>query len=251
MPHILKNISRELRCYRKVKRKMSNLQEKLNFLLDKYSVSKTVTLKDNNVAVIDGNDVPLLAHRSERRFIELKNIVQCGTLFGVSVMRVARIVEKDADINKVLYREFDLCQFILGQKIKSVMAMRNDNVINVIATCENDVVCTIEVSATLKSGTKAIDKHEIISQRGIACDVVVDAQLKQDSIYVYGENEKKYTDVDFELFGLSIEEIAIVRAAFTAAQNDEAECRIAADKELNNLVLAVNKSADAAERVVL
>ena len=30
---------------------------------------------------------------------------------------------------------------------------------------------------------------------------------------------KKYTDVDFELYGLSIEETAIVRAAFALARN--------------------------------
>ncbi len=229
---------------------MNNLQEKLDFLLQKYSVEKSVTLKDNLV-VIDGREVPLLAHRSERRFTELKNIVQGGTLFGISVMRTARIVEKGTDLSAVIYRELDLCQFILGQKIKSVMAMKNDNVMNIIATTENDVVCTIEVSATLKAGTKPIDKHEIISQRGIACDVVVDAQLKQDSIYVYGDEEKKYTDADFELYGLSVDEIAMVRGAFSAVQNSEAECRIAIDKNINDLVEAVYISAEKCERVVL
>ena len=68
-------------------------------------------------------------------------------------------------------------------------------------------VCTIEISATLANGEIPKDKHEIISQRGIACDVVVDAQLKQDSVYVFGTENKKFTDVDFELYGLSIEEI--------------------------------------------
>lgn len=230
---------------------MNKLQEKLNFLLDKYSVKKTATLKNEDFVVVDGVDVPLLSHRNERRFVELKNVVQGGTLFGISVMRVARIVEAGTDLNSVLYRELDLCQFVLGKRIKSVMAMENGNVINVIATTENDIVCTIEISATLKKGTKAIDKHEIISQRGIACDTVVDAQIKQDSIYVYGEEEKKFTDVDFELYGLSIEEIAIVRAAFAIAQNDETKCHLAIDKNVTELVTAVNKSLKKFERVVL
>ncbi len=230
---------------------MNNLQEKLDFLLDKYSVGKKVILKNKEIAEVEGKEVPLLSHRNERRFVELKNIVQGGTLFGVSVMRVARIVEAGTDLNKVLLRELDLCQYVLGQKIKSVMAMDGGNVINVIATTENDIVCTIEVSATLKPGTKPIDKHEIISQRGIACDVVVDAQLKQDSIYVYGNEEKKYTDVDFELYGLSIDEIAIVRAAFAVAQDAEADLRIAADETASQIVDAVNKSAETSERVVL
>ena len=230
---------------------MKNLQKKLEFLLDKYSVEETAVLKNTKTVIIDGKEIPTLSHRSERRFIELKNICQNGTLFGISVMRVARIIDKKADLNEALYRELDLCQWILGRKIKTVMGMKNGNVLNVIARCEDDIVCTIEISATLGKGVKPIDKHEIISQHGIACDVVVDAQLKQDSIYVYGKSEKKFTDVDFELFGLSIDEIAVVRAAFSVAQNKNVDEMISADKEISDLVKAVNISADTCERVVL
>ena len=230
---------------------MKILQKNLDFLLDKYSVESKAVLKDTKTAAINGKEVPILSHRSERRFIELKNIAQGGTLSGISVMRVARIIDKKASLDDALYRELDLCQWILGRKIKTVMGMKNGNVLNVIAKCEDDIVCTIEISATLGKGVKPIDKHEIISQHGIACDVVVDAQLKQDSIYVYGKNEKKFTDVDFELFGLSIDEIAVVRAAFAVAQNKNADEMISADKELNALVKAVNVSCDTCERVVL
>ena len=82
---------------------MVDLQNKLEFLLDKYSVETKAVLKDCKTAVIDGKDTPIFSHRLERRFIELKNIVQGGTLQGISVMRVARIVEKDADIFAELY----------------------------------------------------------------------------------------------------------------------------------------------------
>ncbi|MBE6966604.1 MAG: hypothetical protein E7441_11300, partial [Ruminococcaceae bacterium] len=180
---------------------MKNLQEKLDFLLEKYSVEKKAVLKDKKTVVIDGKEIPILSHRSERRFVELKNIVNNGTLVGVSVMRVARIVESGKDLYEALYRELDLCQFILQRKIKSITVMENGNVMNAIATTEDGVVCTIEISATLAKGEIEKDKHEIISQRGIACDVVVDAQLKQDSIYVFGSENKKYIDVDFELYG--------------------------------------------------
>lgn len=230
---------------------MKILQKNLDFLLDKYSVESKAVLKDTKTAAINGKEVPILSHRSERRFIELKNIAQGGTLSGISVMRVARIIDKKASLDDALYRELDLCQWILGRKIKTVMGMKNGNVLNVIAKCEDDIVCTIEISATLGKGVKPIDKHEIISQHGIACDVVVDAQLKQDSIYVYGKNEKKFTDVDFELYGLSIDEIAVVRAAFSIAQNKKADEMISADKEISDLVKAVNISADTCERVVL
>jgi len=230
---------------------MNRLQEKLDFLLDKYSVDVKAVLKDENTVVIDGNKIPTLPHRSERRFLELKNIVNNGTLVGISVMRVARIVENSKDIYAQLYREFDLCQYILQRKIKSVMIMENDNVLNAIATTEDGVVCTIEISATLKKGEIEKDKHEIISQRGIACDVVVDAQLKQDSIYIFGAENKKYTDVDFELYGLSIEDIAIIRSAFTIAQKGTKDEMIAIDENLKVLVKKARASVESGERQVI
>ncbi len=230
---------------------MKILQEKLDFLLDKYSVESKAVLKDCKTAVIDGIDTPILSHRLERRFIELKNIVQGGTLQGISVMRVARIVEKNNDIYEELYRELDICQYILGRKIIGITAMQNDNTLNVIATAEGGIVCTIEISVTLAKGEIAKDKHEIISQRGIACDVVVDAQLKQDSIYVFGNENKKFTDVDFELYGLSPEDIAVVRSAFTIAQKGAKDEMIAFDKELKVLVGKAKVSITTGERQVV
>ncbi len=230
---------------------MKILQEKLDFLLDKYSVETKTTLKDCKTAVIGGTDTPLLSHRLERRFIELKNIVNGGTLVGISVMRVARIVEKGSDIFAELYRELDICQYVLQKNIKSIMVMQNENVMNVIATTEDGIVCTIEISATLAKGEIAKDKHEIISQRGIACDVVVDAQLKQDSIYVFGAENKKFTDVDFELYGLSLEDIAVVRSAFTIAQKEIKEEMIALDNNLKVLVEKAKASVKTGERQVI
>lgn len=230
---------------------MNKLQNGLDFLLEKYSVDTKAVLKDNKTVMIDGMELPILSHRNERRFIELKNIANNGTLVGISVMRVARIIEKGSDIYEALYRELDLCQYILQRKIKSIMVMENDNVMNAIATAEDGIVCTLELSATLKKGEIPKDKHEIISQRGIACDVVVDAQLKQDSIYVFGSENKKYTDVDFELYGLSIEEIAVVRAAFALAQNKNYDEMKDIDVNLCKLVEMAKNSAKSGEREVL
>lgn len=227
------------------------LQEKLEFLLDKYSVETKAVLKDCKTAVIDGVETPVLSHRLERRFIELKNIARDGTLEGISVMRVARIVEKDKNIFEELYRELDICQFVLGKKIVGITAMQNDNTLNVIATAEGGVVCTLEISATLSKGEPAKDKHEIIAQRGTACDVVVDAQLKQDSIYVFGDDNKKFTDVDYELYGLSLEDIAIVRFAFTIAQNNLAEEMLLADQNLKAMVEKAKLSVATGERQVI
>lgn len=230
---------------------MKILQEKLQFLLDKYSVEASAVLFSRDTVSIDGTATPILSHRLERRLIELKNIVQGGTLQGISVMRVARIVEKGSDILAELYRELDICQYILGRKIQRITAMQNDNTLNVLAVTEDSIVCTIEISATLERGEIPKDKHEIISQRGIACDVVVDAQLKQDSIYVFGAENKKFTDVDFELYGLSIEDIAVVRSAFAVAQKGTKDEMIAIDNALKILVDKARISVKTGERQVI
>lgn len=230
---------------------MKILQEKLNFLLDKYSVDVKAELKDANTVIIDGQELPLLSHRNERRFLEQKNIVTGGTLEGISVMRVARIIEKGSDIYEALGRELDICQYVLQRNLASIMVMQNDNVLNAISTCEDGVVCTIEISATLAKGEIPKDKHEIIAQRGTCCDVVVDAQLKQDSIYVFGAENQKFTDVDFELYGLSIEEVAIVRAAFGIAQKKNYEEMKAIDARMKKLVELAKRSAVSGEREVM
>lgn len=230
---------------------MKKLQEKLNFLLQKYSVDVKAELKDEKTVVIDGQELPLLSHRNERRFLEQKNIVTGGTLQGVSVMRVARIIEKGSDIYEALGRELDICQYVLQRNLICVMVMENDNVLNAISTCEDGVVCTIEISATLAKGEPAKDKHEIIAQRGTCCDVVVDAQLKQDSIYVFGAENQKFTDVDFELYGLSADEVAIVRAAFAIAQKKNFDEMKAIDARMQKLVELAKRSAVSGQREVM
>jgi hypothetical protein len=70
------------------------------------------------------------------------------------------------------------------------------------------------------NGTPDIDKHEIITDNGVACDRVVDTQTPQSSIYVYGKENKTFTDTDAELHGLSEMEINTVRNAFLMAKCD-------------------------------
>ena len=229
---------------------MKELQNKLDFLLEKYAIEKKAVLKDRKTVIINGEELPLFAHRYERRIVELEKLTNDGTLFGISVMRTARIVERGSDVFDELYRELDICQYVLRRKIKTITVMQNESVLNTIAVTDDGIVCTIEVSATLTKGEPPKDKHEIISQRGIACDIVVDAQLKQDSIYVFGNENKKYTDVDFEIFGLLIDDTAVVRAAFALAQSEDYSDIKNDAENLERLIRLAQKSAKTNERMV-
>lgn len=227
---------------------MKELQEKLELLLDKYQVGAKAVLKDRFTVVVDGKEFPLLSHRYERRFIELKNLAQGGTLKNVSVMRVARIVEKGEDVFGQLYREIDICRFILGKKLVGITAVQNEKALNVIATAEGGIVITVETAATLAKGERPKDKHEIISERGIACDVAVDTQLRPGSIYVYGNENKQFTDVDFELYGLCEDDAAVVRAAFAQAQKGGDAETYVLDRELKEIVEKAKLSVTTGER---
>jgi hypothetical protein len=74
----------------------------------------------------------------------------------------------------------------------------------------------------LPDGAEIIDRHEIIARRGVASDRVVDTQVPQSSIYTYtAEKETRFTDTDAEIFGLSQDDVNIVRAAFKVLETPE------------------------------
>lgn len=230
---------------------MNNLQQKLDFLLEKYSVEDRPVLKNDKEFSIGDKVYPVLSHRTERKFTELKNIVNNGTLEGVSVMRTVRIVEKNKDIYEELYREIDICRYVLQKEMKSVMVYDNGNVLNAILSADDDIVCTIEIAATLNEGDIPKEKHEVIAKRGTACDIVVDSQIRQDSIYIFGENNEKYTDVDFELYGLSYDEINTVRNVFFVSRDKEYDNVLKNHTVVSNLVDLAKKSAKSGEREVV
>lgn len=231
---------------------VKNLQEKLDFLLDKYSVNTSAKLISAETAEIGGKTAPLLPWRNERRFTELKNLTVDGTINGISVMRTLRIVPKTESLEKNIARELDLCEYILSDKISEIMTFKNGSAVNIAAKLSGGIVCTVEVAATLGPGTAPIDKHEIIAQQGVACDRVVDTQVPQSSIYVFTDKKDAdtYTDVDFELFGLSVDEAAIVRQVFEAAKNPALADDLNRSKErLDTLLKLSEQSGTEAENI--
>lgn len=228
------------------------MQERLDFLIQKYSINKEAVLKRSDFVTVNQKEYPLLWWRSERRFVELRNLVKEGKISGISVMRTLRIVNRGSDLYQELYRELDLAQYILGTKIMEIFAVGDSvHALNVIAKCTEGNLCTLELFATLSQGSQVIDKHEIIAASGVACDRAVDTQIPQHSIYVYGQGAEPetYTDVDAELFGLSAEECAIVRSAFAIAKTEEDLSSEAAD--LNHLLECVRQSLKDVENVAV
>ena len=198
------------------------MQKGLDLLLNKYSVSaKAVLSADGKTVAIDGKEVPVLPWESERRIIELRNLVLTGRLGNMCTYRIGHTAKKGTDLFEMLAREVGILQFTVNSNAKEIFAIAGKNTLNCIVETENGCVCTIELGATLENGQKDVDKHEIITDSGVGCDRVVDTQMPQDSIYVFGKNKQAFMDTDAELYGYEEIQINTIRNAFALAKSEE------------------------------
>ena len=227
------------------------MQKGLNYLLEKYSVAADAKLSDNGKTLtINGEVVPTLPWESERRFIELRNLVTLGRVGNMCTYRIGHTSKKGTDLFEMLAREIGILEFTVDSTVKEIFAIAGVNTMNCIAETSNGCVCTIELGATLEGDAADIDKHEIITDNGVACDRVVDTQIPQNSIYVFGKKDLVYCDTDAELYGYSEIEINTIRNAFALAKNEQA--RVAVKEKyahIEAVVEAAKKSLDTLENV--
>jgi len=168
--------------------------------------------------------VPLLAWRHQRRFVELKGLVEEETITPLLMCRFACLTDgPEMPLPAILYREFDLLEWLSGTPIVGVYAsMAEGGAANVIVRLAGGVVGSVEAGTTLPHGAPVQDRHEMIARRGVASDRVVDTQVAQSSVYAWTDaGTEQHTDVDAELFGLDAEQAALVRAAFEVLRRPE------------------------------
>ncbi len=192
------------------------------------STEKTCLCPGTKLASQFANAIPLFPWRCERRFVELAKLVATKTVENVVMCRFSCTGKKNASLKEILYREFDLLEWFNASPIKSLYASIADNrFANVLVRLENGCVCSVEVGATLPEENDAslLDRHELIGQRGVASDRVVDTQLPQSSVYLFqGNKTQHYTDVDAELFGMDNDGINLVRAAWAFVSDTTSDC---------------------------
>jgi len=226
------------------------MQKGLDLLLKKYSATDKATFTEDGFVEICGEKYPTLPWESERRFIELRNLVLSGRLGNMCTYRIGHTAKKGTNLYGLLFREIGILEFTVNSEVKEIFAIKGNNAMNCIAETENGCVCTIELGATLTEGETEVDKHEIITDNGVACDRVVDTQIPQSSIYVRGSKWDTYTDTDAELYGYSEIQINTIRNAFSVAKDAQAR---ALNKEkyerIKKVVEAAKKSLATLENV--
>lgn len=227
------------------------MQKGLELLLTKYSVgAKAVLSHDGKSLDVCGKQIPLLPWESERRFVELKGLVVNKRVGNMCTYRIGHAAEKGTDLYELLAREIGILQFTVDSPVIEIFAIAGKNTMNCIAETKNGCVCTIELAATLEKGASDVDKHEIITDSGVACDRVVDTQMPQQSIYVFGKNGATYTDTDAELYGYSERQINVIRNAFAVAKSgDVANANAEKWSDIQKVVECAKRSLKTMENV--
>ena len=225
---------------------MNNEREALAGLLKKYEVPFT----DADLEV----SVPLQPWRCRRKYIELAKLLSTETLEHPCLLRFCRLSHPDISLEELLYREFDLAEFISGHRITALHAAFTDGRSgSVIIKLDNGIIGSIEVGNLLPDGENEVDRHEIVARRGVASDIAVDTQIPQQSIYLMTrEGSECFTDTDSELFGLDNDRTDLVRARFAFVKDrSKAEWHVAQDKHLKAAVSAALESNNTKKKIVL
>lgn len=200
-----------------------------------------------------GDRNPLMPWRSERRFIELRNLGTTKTIDTVCLWRSRCLSSAERwTLSQAIYREMGLCQWVLGSPFVSVYAVTQGGIVtNIVGRLANDIACGLEISLALPAHSPLMDRHEAISRRGVASDQIVDSIVRPSSVYVMAENGlQTYLDTDSELFGLCEDQAALVREAFAwISQPAAAEDDLATHRQICRVVEAVSRSAKLNKRI--
>ena len=195
---------------------------------------------------------PLLPWRSERRFIELRNLVTTRTVETVCLWRSRCLSGMERwTLPQAIYREIGLCQWVLGEPFVSVYAASHTDIAaNIVGRLASGIACGIEISLALPAGSPLMDRHEAISRRGVASDQVVDSIIRPSSVYVMaGQGTRTYLDTDSELFGLAENQAALVREAFACISKPEASGDdLATHRQICRVVAAASRSVKSNKR---
>ena len=119
------------------------MQKGLDYLIQKYSVDAKAVINGVCTANIDGLDYPILSWESERRFIELKNLVK-NRLGNMSTYRIGCTDKKSKDIFDLLAREIGILEFTIDSKIIEIFAISGENTLNCIA--ETEMVAYVQLN---------------------------------------------------------------------------------------------------------
>lgn len=209
-----------------------NFNSAIKYLAKKYQLAKIETISSDSADTItiscnkgvfnffsdfsqkrtqsEGTEIPLLPWRSQRRYFEMRKNLQESIVQDPVGMRIKHIAPKGTKLANIFVQEVDIAQWILGERIEKVFASISGDYCNAIFSTEQGIKISAELG--IAQTKTPILLHEVIAKTGVITDTAVDTQIEHYPIYLYNsQGTTIYNDVDFELYGLSYDEIAQVR----------------------------------------
>jgi hypothetical protein len=161
------------------------------------------------VLLWEGKQIPLFTTRYDPR---IRSIANYGSdAENNSALNVYAFTGSDVSLDRLIYREFCIAEFILHSKVKKIMAFVNQNAANIIAVMENDTTANIDLGNTMAPGAHYQSQHRLITKHGMANDLSAADMTVQHQVYIFGENGTSvYDDDEYYLYGLNEEEVETV-----------------------------------------
>lgn len=182
-----------------------------------------------------GPELPLFHWRAQRRYIELKNILEQGFVGRPLALRIHHILppgEFCRSLQDLFTFEADLVEWLTGQRIERVFAdFSGGSYTNCILATQGGVRASLELGFS-PAGSQPVLLHEIIGKKGVASDLAVDTQTQQYPVYLFrGKETVTYADLDAELYGLESAQADCIRFLLGVLARPEAAGELQADQK--------------------
>ena len=202
--------------------------------------------------ILEGKEYPFLWWRSDPQMAKLRSLAPSRKPCS---MKLNRSGHKSDGLDRVLYREIDVCRRTLQSDFKTVCCFRNGGAMSMLVTMENDRVALFELCAALNDGTEEQGRHTFWGENGMASDLVVSSKIRSQALYLYTEDKKDpelYNDLCLPMFGLDrTDAIKADCVAEILMGRVDPEEWIAADREIRAIMDAVRRSAESETRVAV
>lgn len=157
--------------------------------------------------VLDGVKYPLFWWRCDPQVATMQELAPERRICS---MKLNRSGAKSQGLERLLYKELDIAEFIMDTQVRTVMNFRNGNSMNMLCTMENERVALFELAAALHDDTPEQGRHTYWGEDGMASDRVVSQKLASEAVYLFTQEDKNpevYNDLFLYMYGLGKTEV--------------------------------------------
>ena len=175
----------------------------------KYIPAKANELCDK--LIIDGKEYPFFWWRTD---VQINPLTKMAPERKLCSMKLNRTCPSSEPLERLLYREIDIAEQILGSDISKVMCFKNESAMNMLATMENDRVAVFELASVLNDDTPEQGRHIYWGENGMASDRVVSQKVTSEAIYLFTReqaNPETFNDIFIHMYGLN--KVDVIKAS--------------------------------------